>query len=99
MPRILINGRFLTQPITGVQRYALEIVREFDRLLDEGHPAAVADELEVPEGVAGAHLGPVVLEASTDEVAVDLVRARIDRLERGQARVPCRERAHDTGTL
>lgn len=32
---IVINGRFLTQSITGVQRYAREIVDAFDRLLDE----------------------------------------------------------------
>jgi hypothetical protein len=25
-----INGRFLSQPLTGVQRYAREIVRELD---------------------------------------------------------------------
>lgn len=29
-----INGRFLTQPITGVQRYAIEITNAFDRFLD-----------------------------------------------------------------
>ncbi|GAW40329.1 Capsular glucan synthase [Brevundimonas sp. SH203] len=29
---ILINGRFLTQPLSGVQRYAREIVRALDRL-------------------------------------------------------------------
>ena len=31
---ILINGRFLTQPLSGVQRYAREIVRALDRLPD-----------------------------------------------------------------
>jgi len=30
---VYINGRFLTQRITGVQRYALEIVRELDGIL------------------------------------------------------------------
>jgi glycosyltransferase involved in cell wall biosynthesis len=30
----LINGRFLTQRITGVQRYARELVRAFDEILD-----------------------------------------------------------------
>ena len=34
--RIYINGRFLTQPITGVQRYAHEVVKAFDRLLEQG---------------------------------------------------------------
>lgn len=32
-----INGRFLAQPLTGVQRYAREIVRAMDRLL-AAHP-------------------------------------------------------------
>jgi glycosyltransferase involved in cell wall biosynthesis len=31
---IYINGRFLTQPITGVQRYGHEIVRAFDELIE-----------------------------------------------------------------
>jgi glycosyltransferase involved in cell wall biosynthesis len=30
----VINGRFLTQPITGVQRYARELVQAFDEILD-----------------------------------------------------------------
>ena len=32
---IYINGRFLTQRLTGVQRYAMEIVQTIDRLLQE----------------------------------------------------------------
>ncbi|WP_117017282.1 glycosyltransferase family 4 protein [Aeribacillus pallidus] len=31
---LFINGRFLTQPITGVQRYALETLKEMDRLVE-----------------------------------------------------------------
>ena len=31
-----INGRFLTQPVTGVQRYAREIVTALDQLIQEG---------------------------------------------------------------
>jgi glycosyltransferase involved in cell wall biosynthesis len=42
-----INGRFLTQPMTGVQRYACEIVRELDALLDADHPFARMFELEL----------------------------------------------------
>jgi glycosyltransferase involved in cell wall biosynthesis len=30
----VINGRFLTQPITGVQRYARELLHAFDNILD-----------------------------------------------------------------
>lgn len=34
--KIYINGRFLTQSVTGVQRYAVEIVKTIDRLLSTG---------------------------------------------------------------
>ena len=33
MKKIIINGRFLTQKITGVQRYAREIVAELDKII------------------------------------------------------------------
>jgi glycosyltransferase involved in cell wall biosynthesis len=42
-----INGRFLTQPLSGVQRYAQEITRALDALLAEGHPLAQGLELEL----------------------------------------------------
>lgn len=32
---VYINGRFLTQPITGVQRYAVELLSAIDNLLDQ----------------------------------------------------------------
>ncbi|MGJ8543879.1 MAG: glycosyltransferase family 4 protein [Sulfitobacter sp.] len=32
---LYINGRFLTQPVSGVQRYALELLGAFDELLDD----------------------------------------------------------------
>ena len=32
----VINGRFLTQPVTGVQRFAAEILHGLDRLVGEG---------------------------------------------------------------
>jgi glycosyltransferase involved in cell wall biosynthesis len=48
MPRTwTINGRFLTQPITGVQRYGYEIVSALDRHLAEGHPLARDLELDI----------------------------------------------------
>jgi glycosyltransferase involved in cell wall biosynthesis len=31
--KLYINGRFLTQPVTGVQRFAIELVRRWDMLL------------------------------------------------------------------
>lgn len=34
--RIYLNGRFLSQTITGVQRYALELVKALDSMLDDG---------------------------------------------------------------
>ena len=35
MKQIYINGRFLTQNITGVQRYAIEIVKALDKYLSD----------------------------------------------------------------
>src|ERR1700730_12238648 len=35
-----INGRFLTQPLSGVQRYAREIVSALDDVISEGSPLA-----------------------------------------------------------
>ena len=37
--KLAINGRFLTQRVTGVQRYALELVRALDGLIEKGDPA------------------------------------------------------------
>jgi glycosyltransferase involved in cell wall biosynthesis len=47
-----INGRFLSQPVTGVQRYALEVVRALDKCVADGHPLCrkLAVELLAPEG-------------------------------------------------
>ena len=36
MNTIYINARFLTQMVTGVQRYAIELVKEIDKLIDIG---------------------------------------------------------------
>lgn len=44
-PKYCINGRFLTRQITGVDRYAREIVRELDSLLGKGDAV-----LLLPEG-------------------------------------------------
>lgn len=51
--KISINGRFLTQSITGVQRYAVELVKELDRLLEKGaiDPLYYDFELLVPRNV------------------------------------------------
>ncbi len=55
--RIYINGRFLTQRRTGVQRFAMEVLRAVDALAGEGGPAAQAVLLTPrgivkPEGIA-----------------------------------------------
>lgn len=42
---IFINGRFLTQPITGVQRYARQVVKTLDRLLSAGELPCDGHEL------------------------------------------------------
>jgi glycosyltransferase involved in cell wall biosynthesis len=49
-----INGRFLTQPLTGVQRYARQIVSALDQLLVQGHPLARNLKVEIlrPPGTA-----------------------------------------------
>jgi glycosyltransferase involved in cell wall biosynthesis len=49
-----INGRFLTQQVTGVQRYAGEIVSALDQLMAQGHPLARDLEVEIvrPPGTA-----------------------------------------------
>jgi glycosyltransferase involved in cell wall biosynthesis len=53
-----INGRFVTQSVTGVQRYAQEVVRALDHLLCEDHPLAGGLEVQllVPPGGTD-HLG------------------------------------------
>jgi glycosyltransferase involved in cell wall biosynthesis len=38
--QIFLNGRFLSQSITGVQRYALELVKALDILFDEVDPSS-----------------------------------------------------------
>src|SRR5262245_29110145 len=48
-----INGRFVNQPVTGVQRYAREIVAALDALVAEGHPKARDLKLEILVPAAG----------------------------------------------
>lgn len=45
---VFINGRFFSQPVTGVQRYARETLRCLDGLLGEEPPAGVRWTLLVP---------------------------------------------------
>lgn len=60
LPRIYINGRFLTQRQTGVQRFALEVVRTIDQLMKDApsrdHVVLVTPRnVIVPEGLSNLH--------------------------------------------
>src|SRR3972149_1853710 len=35
MKTLFVNGRFMTQTVTGVQRYCIELLRHLDVLLDQ----------------------------------------------------------------
>ncbi len=63
LPEIVINGRFLMQPVTGVQRVARELTRALDRLVaEDGLPVALRLVCE-PE----AWLDDLALQATTVE--------------------------------
>jgi len=47
LPKIAINGRFLTQPQTGVQRFAIEVVKAIDGLIESGEYAALQGRIEL----------------------------------------------------
>jgi glycosyltransferase involved in cell wall biosynthesis len=51
-----VNGRFLGRNLTGVDRYALEILRAMDALIGEGHPLAdgITLDLLCPPGATQA---------------------------------------------
>jgi glycosyltransferase involved in cell wall biosynthesis len=44
---ISINGRFLTQPMVGVQRFAMEVVKAIDALIASGEYAALDGRIEI----------------------------------------------------
>lgn len=50
--KVYINGRFLTQSVTGVQRYAIEVLRSLDGMVGVGDPAVASYEFVVlaPKG-------------------------------------------------
>ena len=62
--RWTINGRFLSQPTTGVQRYAREVVRALDALIAEQAP--LARGLEV-----GLHCPP-----GSDKIPLAIIERR-----------------------
>jgi glycosyltransferase involved in cell wall biosynthesis len=49
--KIYINGKFFCQRITGTQRYARELLKQFDRLLSADENREVAIEILVPRDV------------------------------------------------
>jgi glycosyltransferase involved in cell wall biosynthesis len=51
-----INGRFLTQPTTGVQRYAHEVIRALDQLCYERHPLAAHTRIEILSPLGGPQI-------------------------------------------
>ncbi|MEK7751085.1 MAG: hypothetical protein AAB654_04155, partial [Acidobacteriota bacterium] len=47
LPRIAINGRFLTQRASGVQRFAAEAIKAIDALLDSDAYRALQGRIEI----------------------------------------------------
>lgn len=64
-PDLFINGRFLTQDLTGVQRYASEIVKALDELLLTAGPDAPVCRLLAPKGADARHLGLKAIDFAT----------------------------------
>lgn len=64
-PDLFINGRFLTQDLTGVQRYASEVVKALDGLLLAAGPNAPACRLLAPKGSDANHLGLKAIDFAT----------------------------------
>src|SRR5271165_6732354 len=46
-PRVAINGRFLTQPMAGVQRWAIQVTKAIDALIDSGEYGALDGRIEI----------------------------------------------------
>ena len=57
MRPIVINGRYLSQVVTGVQRYSIEVVRAIDRMLASGELQAAPEPVEIltPPGTPEMH--------------------------------------------
>jgi glycosyltransferase involved in cell wall biosynthesis len=46
-PKIVINGRFLTQRMVGVQRFAIEVTKVVDGLIENGEYAGLQGRVEI----------------------------------------------------
>jgi len=62
MSELVINGRFLTQPMTGVQRYARETLLALDRLLAQGARPGLRCTLVAPPGAPLPALAHIATE-------------------------------------
>jgi len=62
MREIVVNGRFLTQALTGVQRYAIEITRALATLVAEGRAPPI--RLVAPPGTVAPWLAPIPVETT-----------------------------------
>lgn len=68
-----INGRFLAQPLTGVQRYAFEIVRALDELIV--NQPLLASRLKIELLVPRDAKVPSLRAISTRAIAIALCTA------------------------
>ena len=66
-PQLTINGRFLTQSLTGVQRYAREIVSGLDNLLqDERWSTSLQTKIVIPSpGTCGLDLRAIGVQPTS----------------------------------
>jgi glycosyltransferase involved in cell wall biosynthesis len=64
MARVYFNGRFLGRPVTGVERFAGEIIRAVDTLWEQGDAATDGMEFEIvrPPGNGGSGCFPRIPE-------------------------------------
>lgn len=62
MPTVYINGRFATQPLSGVQRYAHEIVAQLDEVAAQADPT-LRYVLLTPQGTADLGLQTIRQQA------------------------------------
>lgn len=60
--KLYINGRFLTQRVTGVQRYAIEITKAMDELMGEGEMSGMEIELLAPKNARDMELRHIPLK-------------------------------------
>ena len=63
LPQVFINGRFLGQRVTGVQRFAREMLRCLDELLADGAGRAARWTVLVPPGTEAPPLRHLRVEA------------------------------------